>query len=236
MQSMNLSPPEERASRFRWWELVLIFILNVSLYQLSGIGLFLEFGHLLSDTISALLIAGLSVLFHFGFFWIFGILTHKISWKEVGADNFDFVGSGNGFWAIIITVIVFVGRMFLNVLLSEFFHQDSRKDPIDIITGGGIFWVGLLLFAGVIPIVEEFFFRGLLYRGLRQQLSPKVAIFFSALLFGIAHLDWVQGILAGIMGIFLAWLYEKSGSLYIPILMHILNNAITFLIAWYFLA
>lgn len=238
MQSENPSLPEVSTSRFRWWEIVLIFILNVSLYQLSGIGLFLQFGHLLSSTVLAMLIAGLSLIFNFGFFWLFGIHTRKISWKEVGADNFDFVGSGNGFLAIFITVIVFFGRMFLNVLLNDLFPQNpsENENMIDIITGGGIFWVGLFLSAGVIPIVEEFFFRGLLYRGLRHHLSPNISILVSALLFGIAHLDIVQGILAGIMGIFLAWMYEKSGSIYIPILMHVLNNTITFLIAWYFLA
>ncbi|MHA1674508.1 MAG: lysostaphin resistance A-like protein [Promethearchaeota archaeon] len=234
MQSENPSSHEEDTSRFRWWELVLIFILNVSLYQLSGLGLFLQFGHLLSSTMLALLIAGLSLIFNFGFFWLFGIRTHKISWNEVGADNFDFVGSGNGIFAICITVIVFFGRMFLNVLLIDLFPQNPSENEkmIDIITGGGIFWVGFLLSAGVIPIVEELFFRGLMYRGLRQHLSPKISILISAFLFGIVHLDIVQGILAGIMGIFLAWMYEKSGSIYIPILMHILNNAITFLIAW----
>ena len=91
MSSENPSLPEVPTSRFRLWEIVLIFILNVILYQLSGIGLFLQFGHLLSSTMLALLIAGLSLIFNLGFFWLFGIRSHKISWKEVGAYNFDFV-------------------------------------------------------------------------------------------------------------------------------------------------
>ncbi|MHA1519897.1 MAG: lysostaphin resistance A-like protein [Promethearchaeota archaeon] len=227
--SLELTP------RLRLWQVLLIFILNVVLYQISGILLFREFGDVLSSTTLAFAIVGLSILIHLGFFWLFGIKTRKISWTEVGAKNIDFGGMGNIFWAILITVVVFVVRMILNVFLNELFTQEPNEDMVDIITGGGIFLIGFLLSAFVIPIIEEFFFRGLIYRGLRQHLSPRIAIIISSLLFGIAHLNWIQGILAGIMALFLAWMYEKSGSIYIPILMHILNNAISFLIAWYFL-
>jgi membrane protease YdiL (CAAX protease family) len=44
--------------------------------------------------------------------------------------------------------------------------------------------------------------------------------------FGIFHLIPLQMFLAGIMGIALAWIYERSNTLWAPILMHMINNLI----------
>ena len=43
------------------------------------------------------------------------------------------------------------------------------------------------------------------------------------------HLNFAQGIPAFFMGIVLGWSYVRSGSLIVPIAIHMLNNAISFL-------
>jgi membrane protease YdiL (CAAX protease family) len=87
-----------------------------------------------------------------------------------------------------------------------------------------------VLVVGAAPISEELFFRGFFFGGLRGRLGFWGAALISAVLFGLVHLP--SGVaqapaLAG-FGIVLAWLYERTGSLGPPILMHMLQNAIAF--------
>lgn len=89
---------------------------------------------------------------------------------------------------------------------------------------------GVLIIAGA-AIGEELFFRGLLFGGLRQMLPLWPAAAISGILFGLPHLpqgDLAVGLQLSIFGAVLAWAYERCGSLWVPIAMHGLNNALAF--------
>lgn len=91
--------------------------------------------------------------------------------------------------------------------------------------GGGM--VFEILGSGLlIPIAEEMLFRGIVFKRLRIWAGVRVAIAGSALFFALIHVNLVQFLYAGILGIFLALLLEKSGKLYIPVLGHITANLI----------
>jgi membrane protease YdiL (CAAX protease family) len=80
------------------------------------------------------------------------------------------------------------------------------------------------------PISEEVFFRGFLFGGLRGRMSFWPAALISGLLFGLVHLPGgpLQVPPLAVFGVLLAWLYERTGSLGPPILMHAIQNAISF--------
>lgn len=84
----------------------------------------------------------------------------------------------------------------------------------------------------VAPIAEETFFRGFLFGGLRSGMRFVWAALISATIFGAFHYTG-PGSLAvlpqlGALGLTQAWLYERSGSIYPTIAVHMLNNAIAF--------
>ncbi|MCM8525761.1 MAG: CPBP family intramembrane metalloprotease [Lentisphaeraceae bacterium] len=81
--------------------------------------------------------------------------------------------------------------------------------------------------AFLIPIIEELLFRSLLYRSLKFSLSPLFAAIISATLFGFAHIepDTIPQLIT--IGLILSYVYEKSGSIYVPIALHATNNFIT---------
>lgn len=88
-----------------------------------------------------------------------------------------------------------------------------------------------LLFVTIVlvgPFFEELFFRATLLRSLTRY-GKEFALIFSSLCFGMMHLNFAQGIPAFFMGIVLGWSYVRSGSLIVPIAIHMLNNAISFL-------
>lgn len=80
------------------------------------------------------------------------------------------------------------------------------------------------------PVSEEIFFRGFLFGGLRGRMSFWPAAVVSGLVFGLVHLPGgpLQVPPLVVFGILLAWLYERSGSLGPPILMHAIQNSISF--------
>jgi membrane protease YdiL (CAAX protease family) len=78
--------------------------------------------------------------------------------------------------------------------------------------------------------VEELLFRGVLYQALRRRMPVGSAILISALIFSAMHLSLVLFIPFTLMGIILAAVYERSGSLIPTILLHACNNGIILLV------
>jgi hypothetical protein len=79
------------------------------------------------------------------------------------------------------------------------------------------------------PIAEELFFRGLFYNALKKSIGVFQAMLATSVLFAVLHMN-VLGFLP-IFGLALLFviLYEKSGSLKVPIFLHMLHNG--FLVA-----
>lgn len=88
-------------------------------------------------------------------------------------------------------------------------------------------WLGILAIAIIGPILEEMLFRGAVTSELLKQYSPTKAIVFSALIFGIFHINPAQVLNAFLLGLLLAWLFYKTHSLIPSILIHILNNSLS---------
>ncbi|MFI5403544.1 MAG: CPBP family intramembrane glutamic endopeptidase, partial [Planctomycetota bacterium] len=81
-------------------------------------------------------------------------------------------------------------------------------------------WQALALAAVLVaPVAEETCFRGLLYPALRTQLSARGAIVVSSLAFALVHQPAVYLPMA-ILGAFLAWLVETTGSVLPSIAAH----------------
>ena len=78
------------------------------------------------------------------------------------------------------------------------------------------------------PIMEEIISRGAIQGFLlRQSVAPKYAIVTSALIFGITHMNPAQIPIATIVGLMLGIIYWKTGSLILPMFIHIANNSMS---------
>jgi len=73
---------------------------------------------------------------------------------------------------------------------------------------------------------EEIFFRGYMQSRLVQRLPRGVAVLVTAFCFGVFHLDWLHGLLALILGVYLGWLTELTGSALPAVVCHVVNNAL----------
>ncbi len=92
--------------------------------------------------------------------------------------------------------------------------------------------LGLMAFAAVIaaPFCEEIVFRGYLYSASKRFAGPWAAGICSALIFGAAHGSIAALLPLFVFGCALAFIYEKTGSLWAPIGVHFCFNGATVLV------
>lgn len=88
--------------------------------------------------------------------------------------------------------------------------------------------LAVLVFVLIAAVGEELFFRGALQRMLRSRVAPWVSVLTSAALFAGFHFDLIHVPFLVVAGLVLAWLYERSGRLWVPVGAHVLHNGITY--------
>lgn len=88
-----------------------------------------------------------------------------------------------------------------------------------------------ILLVMVAPLVEEVVFRGILFSGWRRH-GFIIGAFVSSLFFGLAH--WQPNVVLAtiVLGWILAYLYEKTGSLWAPIALHSAKNLLAFALVY----
>lgn len=91
----------------------------------------------------------------------------------------------------------------------------------------GPLWVTLLSVSIFAPIFEEWLCRGMILRGLLQKIKPIWAIVISAAVFALIHLNPWQAIPAFVFGILFGYVYYRTGSLKLTMLMHCVNNTLS---------
>jgi membrane protease YdiL (CAAX protease family) len=91
----------------------------------------------------------------------------------------------------------------------------------------------VLMIVVAAPVAEEVFFRGMLFAGLRTKFSLWPAAILSGIAFGIPHVTSgpTAAIPLSIFGVALAWIYERTRSIWPCILVHVVNNGIAIMAA-----
>ncbi len=91
-----------------------------------------------------------------------------------------------------------------------------------LFTGG--LWLQLLVLLVASPLLEEFYFRGILYQRLKELVPTWASAVLTASLFGVFHGNPAQAVYGFIMGLFLALSMEKTQTVLAPILLHAAAN------------
>ncbi len=128
---------------------------------------------------------------------------------------------------MVLVSIAFSLAMFwlqLTILHSTVpFLAELLLAPVELPGGAAYEYFMLLILVILAPVVEEFVFRGVFLTRFAAKTSLWGGILFSSLLFGLLHIDFVGAFLFGIIA---SLLYVRTGNLLVPILFHMLNNAL----------
>ena len=170
-----------------------------------------------------------------GAIYLFAIWRRGLAWSEIGLRPLP---EGWLVRAALVGVIVFALASLVNLGVQSLMEEPPRNPQLDLIAPDGFSWSSLLItlaFVGaIVPFAEELFFRGLVYGWLRRRMSVWFAASVSGLGFAVLHgLWWLIPALA-LLGIVLALIYERSGTIWTAVITHGLFNSFTTLL--YYLA
>lgn len=103
----------------------------------------------------------------------------------------------------------------------------KMNSPADLI-------YNLIIIALIPAIGEELLFRGLIQQLLKGMFNNiHLAVLFSAIFFSSMHLQFYGFLPRMILGMVLGYLFVWSGSLWLPIAAHFVNNAATILFSYF---
>lgn len=89
---------------------------------------------------------------------------------------------------------------------------------------GGNFILSFICVSIFAPLFEEWLCRGVVLRGLLTTMRPASAIAVSAAFFAVLHMNPWQALPAFLLGVVFGYVYYKTGSLKLTMLMHFVNN------------
>lgn len=168
--------------------------------------------------------AFLGYVIQFSLVIIFGLFQRKIrSPKETRLLKFDLAKLD---FVIILwgTIMVLATGVVIEPLLNLF--PETYLDRLGNIMAAG----GWMMFTSIViaPIMEEILFRGILQDALMRKYGVFVGILIASAVFGIVHIIPQQVVNAFMIGIVLGYIYYRTGALLPVILIHCINNAISY--------
>jgi membrane protease YdiL (CAAX protease family) len=154
--------------------------------------------------------------------WWLGVRKYRVGWGALGLRAFRGQALGVGCGLMLIS---FLFNAFYSVLLA-FFDLEVQADLAPVFAELSSPW--WLLLAGVVvaPLVEEVFFRGFLFAGLRKRYEWQTAALISSALFALIHLQLTSVLPIFLLGYIFAYLYHRSNSIWPAILMHVTTNGL----------
>jgi membrane protease YdiL (CAAX protease family) len=154
-------------------------------------------------------------------------LTRLPSWVDAGLAPAGFV-------------VYLLGSGLVMYILSQFVEGFNAAEPQEIgfqdLSRQYEYILAFVTLVVIAPVAEEAIFRGYLYGKLRKSAPMWLAALATSLLFGLLHMKFDGGLLAGInvgvdvfiLSIVMCSLREVTGSIWAGVLLHMLKNGLAF--------
>ena len=129
---------------------------------------------------------------------------------------------------LISIIFAMTGMYAVELVSSQFDIPNNLEELFQSLAGTVSGFLGVCI---VGPIMEEMIMRRVILKEMAKATkSMWWGIIISSALFAIIHGNPIQIVFAMPAGIFLGWVYCKTGSLLVPICIHIINNTVSFLL------
>ena len=126
-------------------------------------------------------------------------------------------------WILLFGAAFNIGMSCL-MTMTHIALSDSAFQQNSEVLYSAAFPVQIICLGIIVPLAEELMFRGVMFKRYRELGSFLQAGILTAVFFGFMHSNSVQLIYSVLLGIFLAYMYEKFGSFKAPVLLHITAN------------
>lgn len=167
------------------------------------------------------------------------VLRYFVKSGQVAGDIYYGLKAYFKFLIVILTGIVMVSlvvAMWDMIFVSDVqqkisFFLNTAQVEKQVVISRSVGFPGAVILLILAPIFEELYFRGCLYRALRARFSSHInmAIITSSFVFSLLHGYFPLFVYVFLIGIVLAYLYEKRRSLVAPLTFHMVNNLVVIL-------
>jgi uncharacterized protein len=185
-------------------------------------------------------IIGKAIQFGFPLLWVYACCHERIQWPRLSTRG---IAAGIAFGLLIggTAVGIYFGWI-KNLNLFDKAGHDMNRRLAEMGVHGAAEYAGVALFYSLVhSLLEEYYWRWFVFGRLRRQMALWPAMLISSVAF-MGHHVIVLGIYFGwtspwtylfsmataIGGLYWAWLYERSGSIYGPWFSHLLVDAAIF--------
>ena len=158
-------------------------------------------------------------------------LTHRELFHPAGTSMRATAIAIVPYVVMLVPALVLVLTTLVNLVTQAFPLSDSDRAMFEQLGGDDL--ATALLGCVIAPVVEEMLFRGVILRGFLRRYPRSYAIWGSAALFGLAHLNIYQFVAALFLGALSGWLYARARSLVPCIALHSAYNTALWLLGHY---
>lgn len=145
--------------------------------------------------------------------------------RSYALDSSNFGRYGGFIIALVVSSATFAAAFVIEPIVTLLPDMPQWiQDVMDQMLKDSPLWCTLLSVSVLAPLFEEWLCRGLILRGLLKKSSPAVAISVSAIFFAVLHMNPWQAIPAFCLGVLFGYVYYRTGSLKLTMLMHCVNN------------
>jgi len=215
--------------------LIVAFFLLVT-FSIAGPIIIMPFG--LSETATIMIIDSATKIMIV--LWIVFMLKFEYGASPADAGlkiKHPLKDTGYAFLSYLAVLPVFAAAAFAWEWVGKSLGLEYKPSPVIgwLLESKSMLTVVLVSVSAVIiaPIVEEFFFRCFTYPALKRQFGIAPSIVLSSAYFSLIHFDFFSFLPIMVLGVALAFLYERRQSIVGPAALHFFNNArVVFLVLY----
>jgi membrane protease YdiL (CAAX protease family) len=149
-----------------------------------------------------------------------GSISLRLTWR-------DAVVAALGWLAVLA-----FGNLYMQVLARTGVSLPSPQSDLVSFAGASPFRTALIIVGAAVlaPVSEELFFRGVIFGLIRKNTGFYLAAVLSSLVFSLFHgLELAFPVF--VLAMLLCYLYERTGALFLPVLVHVVNNVASIVLA-----
>ncbi len=217
-----------------FWGMIVLFVLFIVGSLLGSLlsGLFAAFMGPSEDIMAYSMLISYPVSFIPAMLYASAQSRRNEYWvKGYALDSNNFGSKGGAVLAVVVSIATLATAFVvepLTALLPDM--PEYLKTALEGVTGGPLL-VSLISVSIMAPLFEEWLCRGLVLRGLLKKMSPTWAIVTSAAFFAVLHMNPWQALAAFALGLLFGYVYYRTGSLKLTMLMHCVNNTFSVLMS-----
>lgn len=183
------------------------------------------------DGVVSIILTAVTIVTEIGLIvWLLN--KYKLKMSDIGIRKFSVLKAVGYIVGAIVLFLILVSIAFVLVLLIAPSIDLNQSQDVGFEFGklGWGLWVSFAFTVLVVPIIEELYFRGIILPALAKKYGWIIGIAGSSAIFAVLHGQYNVMIYTFILGCVLSVMYIRLKSIVPGIIVHVINNAVAFML------